>query len=178
MSKKINVRHDIPIPKGVPNIKGKLSLELTQTEAKELAWAYEKQGDRLAKSNDKSKIRQALESYQYAEYVYKTVSDIRAVRDVKVKRERTLASIGLPKDELYRMREAHEQTVRVLTPMGMIKASGAVAVLSIFGSFIFLSSNLTGNVIGNMDKVTTGWIGGLLFAVGLVFAFFYFKKRK
>lgn len=178
MVKKINVRNDIPVPKGASDVRGKLSLDLTPTEVKELAWAYEKQADRFAKSNDKSRIRQALKSYQYAEYLYKTVNDIRAVRDVKIKRERTLASIGLPKDEIHRIREAHEQTVNVLTPIGMIKASGAVAVLSIFGSFIFLSSNLTGNVVGNLDKVASNWVGGLLFAIGLITAFVYLKKRK
>jgi hypothetical protein len=177
MAEKIKVKDRIPVPKGIPNVKGKLSLDLSTTKAKELAWAYEKQGDKLSKSNNKEDIRKALESYQYAEYVYRAVDDIRAVRDVKIKRERTLASIGLPKAELSKIREAEEQTVHVLTPSGMNKTIGAVAAVTLFGSFVFLTSNITGNVIGNFDKVATGWIGGGLFALGIICAMFYIKNR-
>jgi len=51
------------------------------------------------------------------------------------------------------------------------------SIISLLGGIFFLSSNLTGNVIGNMTNSTSNWIGGILFAVGLIGAFVYFKKK-
>ena len=40
-----------------------------------------------------------------------------------------------------------------------------------------LSSNITGNVVGNLNQTSSNWIGGILFIVGLFGVFFYFRKR-
>ena len=54
---------------------------------------------------------------------------------------------------------------------------GAVAIVLICGAMFFLSGNLTGNVIGSLNQTSSNWIGGVLFVVGLVGAFIYFKRR-
>jgi len=51
------------------------------------------------------------------------------------------------------------------------------SIIALMGGLFFLSSNVTGNVIGNMTNSTSNWIGGVLFALGLVGALFYFKKK-
>lgn len=58
------------------------------------------------------------------------------------------------------------------------KVAKAVS-LSGFGSgTVLLSSNITGNVIGNLNQISLNWIGGVLFVVGLIAGFFWLKKRK
>ena len=65
--------------------------------------------------------------------------------------------------------EGSEKTARI--------AVATASIIGLLGGIFFLSSNLTGNVVGNMTNSTSNWIGGILFAIGLVGAFFYFKKR-
>lgn len=57
------------------------------------------------------------------------------------------------------------------------KTSGTLAILGTLGGLFFLSSNLTGNIVGNMTNSTSNWIGGVLFIVGLVGALIYFRKK-
>ena len=57
------------------------------------------------------------------------------------------------------------------------RITAVVSAISLLGGLFFLSSNLTGNVIGNMTNLTSNWIGGILFAIGLIGAFFYFKNK-
>ncbi|MAG78792.1 hypothetical protein CMI40_00245 [Candidatus Pacearchaeota archaeon] len=61
-----------------------------------------------------------------------------------------------------------------------VESRASLAILAI-GSFIvalfFFSVNITGNAIGNLAYNTSNWIGLILFVLGLVLAFFYFKKR-
>ena len=52
-----------------------------------------------------------------------------------------------------------------------------IATASILGSLFFFSSNLTGNIIGNLNQTVSNGIGGILFVLGLVGAFVYFRKR-
>ena len=52
------------------------------------------------------------------------------------------------------------------------------AFIGLIGSILFLSSNLTGNVIGSsLSQTSTNWIGGALFVIGLIGAFVYFKRK-
>ncbi len=51
------------------------------------------------------------------------------------------------------------------------------SIIVLITGLFFLSSNLTGNVIGNMTNSTSNWIGGVLFILGLVGALFYFKNK-
>ncbi|MFH1307751.1 MAG: M23 family metallopeptidase [archaeon] len=53
-----------------------------------------------------------------------------------------------------------------------------LALVVLFGaSLLFLSSNLTGNTISNLSSTTINWFGGVLLAIGLIAAFFYFKRK-
>jgi len=56
--------------------------------------------------------------------------------------------------------------------LGIITGIGSIAGL------FFLSSNITGNVIGSLNQTSSNWIGGILFILGLVGTFAYFRKRK
>lgn len=57
------------------------------------------------------------------------------------------------------------------------KVSAAAAITGIMGGIFFLSSNLTGNVVGNLNQSSSNFIGIGLFLVGLVGALYYFKKK-
>lgn len=52
------------------------------------------------------------------------------------------------------------------------------SIVGVICGLFFLSSNVTGNVIGNMTNSTSNWIGGILFIIGLIGSFFWFKSRK
>ncbi|MDD5192201.1 MAG: DUF308 domain-containing protein [Candidatus Nanoarchaeia archaeon] len=56
-------------------------------------------------------------------------------------------------------------------------AAVATSILAFVGGIFFLSPNLTGNAIGNMTNSTTNIIGVVLFTIGIVGAFFYFRRR-
>lgn len=57
------------------------------------------------------------------------------------------------------------------------KTSVTISIIGLIGGLFFLSSNFTGNVIGS--STTSNIIGVVLFLVGVVGGFFYFKgKRK
>ena|SRR3989344_4596476 len=55
------------------------------------------------------------------------------------------------------------------------KFSGAVAIIGLVGAIIFLSSNITGNVIG-VNQLSSNLIGVVLFFVGL-FGFFSWMQN-
>ena len=54
----------------------------------------------------------------------------------------------------------------------------SIATVAILSGIFFLSSNVTGNVISNLSNITSSWIGGVLFCIGLVSCFFWVKSRK
>lgn len=59
------------------------------------------------------------------------------------------------------------------------KESGILAFLSvgaIIAGIVFLSPNLTGNAISNLSSSSSNILGGILFLLGVVGAFFYTKK--
>jgi hypothetical protein len=60
---------------------------------------------------------------------------------------------------------------------GYYRASTAtMAIIGILGGIFFLSSNITGNVIG-LNQTSSNWIGIVLFIIGIIGAFAYFKRR-
>ena len=52
-----------------------------------------------------------------------------------------------------------------------------VIIILMIGGIFFLSTNITGNVIGNLNQNTSNLIGGILFILGLISAFLIFRKR-
>lgn len=52
---------------------------------------------------------------------------------------------------------------------------GGTAIIGILTSFFFLSSNFTGNTISNLSLSTSNILGLLLFFIGMIGGFFYFR---
>jgi len=53
-----------------------------------------------------------------------------------------------------------------------------ITILGLLGGLFFLSSNITGNVVGNMANSASNIVGVVLICVGLVGSFFWFKGRE
>ena len=62
-------------------------------------------------------------------------------------------------------------------PGGLEKTTMIIALTSLVLAIIFLSPNLTGNVIGNMTDSTSNIIGAVFLVIGLVGGFFWFRRR-
>lgn len=56
------------------------------------------------------------------------------------------------------------------------KVTSVISIGSLVISIFFLSSSLTGNVIG-LNQTSSNWIGAGLFVIGLIGAFAFFKRR-
>ena len=54
----------------------------------------------------------------------------------------------------------------------------AVAIVGILGGIFFLSSNITGNVIGNMTNSTSNFLGSVLLVIGIIGGFFWLRSRR
>lgn len=54
--------------------------------------------------------------------------------------------------------------------------NSTLSTIVVLAGLFFLSSNITGNVIG-LNQTSSNWIGVGLFVVGLLGAFVYFRKR-
>ena len=52
----------------------------------------------------------------------------------------------------------------------------ALSLIGFLGGIFFFSPNITGNVIGNLNKVSTNWIGVVLLIIGLS-GLWYFKNK-
>jgi|GEM_PF-2508938 len=53
-----------------------------------------------------------------------------------------------------------------------------LGILSLFLSGLFFSNNFTGNSVLIIDQTFSNFVGGLLFAFGLIGIFFHFKGKK
>jgi hypothetical protein len=60
---------------------------------------------------------------------------------------------------------------------GLERAAAVTGVMGIVGGMLFLSANITGNVVSDASVNSANWMGGILFIIGLVGAFVYFKKK-
>ena len=54
---------------------------------------------------------------------------------------------------------------------------GVFAILGIATSIFFLSTNITGNVVGNLTQNSTNVVGALLLVIGLIAGYFWMKKK-
>lgn len=57
------------------------------------------------------------------------------------------------------------------------KISAAFALIGLGGAIVFLSSNLTGNVVGNLNRASSNWIGVIFLLISVVSGFYWLKKR-
>ena len=76
--------------------------------------------------------------------------------------------------EDYKINEGKTQFVRKRLEH---KVAATIAIIGFFGGALFLSSNITGNFIGNLSQAPSNIIGAVLFIVALIGAFLFFKKR-
>ena len=53
-----------------------------------------------------------------------------------------------------------------------------ISIAGLGAGIFFLSSNLTGNVTGNLNPTSSNGIGIILFIIGIVGAFVYFRKNR
>lgn len=58
------------------------------------------------------------------------------------------------------------------------KVSGTTTILGLLGSILFLTSNLTWNIIGGLNQSYSDIIGVVLFFIGITGALFFFSKRR
>lgn len=67
-----------------------------------------------------------------------------------------------------------EYLERNLTQKGIEnKVVSILTVIGFTGALFFLSTNITGNVIGNLTNTTSNWLGGILFVLGIVGVYFW-----
>jgi len=55
---------------------------------------------------------------------------------------------------------------------------GAFGIIGIVLGLVFLSTNITGNVVSEINFTTTNIIGAVFILLGLICGFFYFKNKK
>ena len=58
------------------------------------------------------------------------------------------------------------------------RVTSVIVIGSLAISILFFSSNITGNVIANLPKTSSNWIGAVLFFIVLIGVFYYFKSRR
>lgn len=72
---------------------------------------------------------------------------------------------------------AHVRKELKAKPGKLETVTATASVIGFIGSFIFLSTNITGNAISDFNQTSSNWIGAALFIIGLIGAFAYFRKR-
>ena len=58
------------------------------------------------------------------------------------------------------------------------KVTSTIAIASLAISILFMSSSITGNVISSLNQTSSNFMGGVLFLIGIIAAFVYFRKSK
>lgn len=88
-----------------------------------------------------------------------------------VKKKEDIEKIAKDSDEI-RYTELHQRPTRYIDKLFRKE----LIILSFLVSLFFLSSNITGNVVGNLTNSTSNWIGAVLLVIGLVGVYFRVKK--
>lgn len=57
------------------------------------------------------------------------------------------------------------------------KSPMAISVISLALALLFISSNLTGNVVSNLTLSSSNTIAGVFFLLGIIAAFFYLRIK-
>ncbi len=76
-------------------------------------------------------------------------------------------------DNIRELEEKREIERNIWIPK---RISVTTSIIGIVSGIFFLSPNLTGNVVGNLNQTSTNFIGGGFLILGLVAGFFWFKK--
>lgn len=75
------------------------------------------------------------------------------------------------------IRELEELKKGIGKKHGLEKTVATTAIVSIIASIFFLSNNITGNAIGNLNQTSSNFIGAGLLIIGLVCGFFWIKRK-
>jgi tetratricopeptide (TPR) repeat protein len=97
-----------------------------------------------------------------------------ALKRITKKRDRLVASLSGERKYLSgRGREKEKDS----NGLGA-KVAGIIAIIFLLGALVFLSSNITGNVIRNLSSAFSNSMGIVLFLIGIIGLIFYFRARK
>jgi len=75
------------------------------------------------------------------------------------------------------LRNTRKENEKLVIKRGSILYA-IITIVALIGGLFFLSDNITGNVVTNLDTDTSNLVGVSLFVIGLIGAFFYFKSKK
>ncbi len=159
--------------------KSDLSKVHADPRAKKAGVLFSKAGDEYL---DAGKYSEARTSYMSAIETYtgnnprQDTSDEARFRKYCTSKSKEADTLQHEKDsELQeKLQEGHD---RIQFGLGHHALPASLAIIGLIGGLFFLSSNLTGNIIG-LNQSSSSWIGAVLLVVGLVGSFFWFRNRK
>jgi hypothetical protein len=88
-----------------------------------------------------------------------------------------ISKYGKDSKEVYKF-EKKQLGMHKGSSKGLAGKLATITVLGFVGSIFFLSNNMTGNVIGSLNKTSSNWIGVGLLAIGLICGFFLVNNEK
>lgn len=128
-----------------------------------LAYVYDKLGE-FEKAGER--IEELGDRYAYAGQEFEKAGKLRKAAEMYRKDSHS-------DGEVARLERKLQERNRSLSG----RLSVAASIIGVFGGLFFFSSNMTGNVINNLNQTSSNWIGGILFIIGLIGAFAYFKIK-
>ena len=96
------------------------------------------------------------------------------VRSIKeYANENTILDIEKEIADLEKLKAEHRDRMK---RSGLEKTAATASIVGILIGIFFLSPNLTGNVVGNLNQTSTNFIGVTLLLIGAIAGFSWFKK--
>ncbi len=125
---------------------------------------------------DLDKLDRAKANYNRAKKRLDKIYDKSHSKAIKLNKQYDIlvSKLGKDAEEVYKF-EKDKLGMHKTKEGGLVGATTSIIGLS--AGIFFLSSNITGNVIGNLTQTSSNIIGVILFVVGIVGAFFYFRRR-
>ena len=71
----------------------------------------------------------------------------------------------------------HSNAIR-LRSNRLEKTAAATSIIGIVSGIFFLSPNITGNIVGNLNQTSTNLIGAILLILGIIAGLFWFNKSQ
>ena len=132
-----------------------------------------KEGKPFKKASEDELIKYKTALLKRAERLYHSAGkDSSQSQEAKYAAERAKYFIDNLEEEIGQLK-SHEQSKGIES-----KVISILAIGSFIAGIFFLSTSITGNVIGNMANSTSNIIGAVLLVVGLVAGFFWLKSKR
>lgn len=132
----------------------------------EVSRLYEKAGDEWIKQAKlKENFRDIKNSLSYAVHDYILANKKAYTDEEKERIKKKINSVSLKLGN------------QPITGLQKKLSFATVSIISLISALFFVSFSLTGNSILGIVPNDSQWIGLCFFACGLIFAFFYFKKK-